>query len=287
MTNQLTTLPKNAVDINKMFGFEGKPIPILPILKINGSDEDEGITAPKGTFVYDNGKDVLYSTEVTIRTFLKGLQYRLYHPTDKTQNDFSIIANSFRAEFRSASGRIACGKLPKKQYAELGDNASTQQKHLQDNVKCKLILFGLISGKFTNVETKEEVTLEDELFIWVTSQSSFMPLDQAVTGIEKERRPVPCTPIKIKLKKEKNGSVTYYTPIPEVLKDSIELNAERDIPKLEKIKQYVVDTNKHIDDKYNAAIKDKNMDKYFANLGEILEGKIVKDTGFSNDPLEF
>lgn len=284
MTNNLATIPVKAVDINKAFGFEGRTAPQIPTLKINGSDEEEGISAPKGNFVWDNGTDILYAPEITIRTFLKTIQYRRYHPTDKAQNDVSIIANSFRAEFRSTSGKIACGKLSKRKYEELGDNVSPVQKELQDEVKCKLILFGLVSGEFTNVETKEKVHLEDELFIWVTSQSSFMLMDKVITGIERERRPVPCTPIKIELKKEKNGQVTFFTPITKVLNKAVKLNGEIDMAHLEKIKAYVSDTNSYVEKKYNDAIKAGNIDREFANLGEILDGK--KPAEFPNDPLE-
>ena len=275
MTTALT-LPTNAIDINKAFGFSSdRPKPEIPSLKVNGTDDDDGTSAPKGTFVYDDGDRVLYAQDVTIRTFLKGMQYRMYHPKDKLKNDVSIIGNSFRVEFRSTSGKIACGKLSKKKYEELGAAATTEQKELQDLVKCKLLIFGLVSGKFTNLDTKEDVVVKDELFVWVTSQSAFMPMDQAISGIEKERRPVPCTPIRIKLKKEKNGSVTYYVPMPDVLNEVIPLNGEVDLANLEKIKNYVTSTNKYVEGKYNEALKSKTMDADFASVGTTIEAKAV------------
>jgi len=272
MTNTALAIPNTAVDINRLFGFQEKAAPSIPYLKVNGTAEDEGIGAPKGTFVLDNGSRVLYAETATIRIYVKGLQYRLYHPKDSAKNDMSIIANSFRAEFRSISGRIACGKLPNKQFAELGDNVSPQQKELQDSVKCKLIVFGLVSGKFKDVETGDEVDVTDELFMWVTSQSSYMVMDSTIRGIEKERRPIPCTPIKLKLKKEKSGSVTYFVPMPEVTNDSVKLNAEVDLVHLEKIKKFINETNHYVNEKYNAAIKDKAVDTKFDALGAILDG---------------
>jgi hypothetical protein len=216
---------------------------------------------------------VLYANDVVIRTFFKGIQYRRWDAKDKSRNDMSIIANSFRAEFRSTSGKLACGKLSSKKYAEMGSLVSPAQKELQDTVKCKLILFGLLSGKFISVDTKEELELHDQLFIWATPQSAFMPMDQVISGIEKERRTIPSTKIKLKLKKEKQGSVTYYVPQPEVLSDEVKLSLETDIPNLEKIKKFVSDTNAHVDAKYNEALKAKTLDSNFATVGEILDGK--------------
>lgn len=280
MTNTaLATIPTNAVDINKAFGFESSKMkPEIPVLKINGADEEDG-TAPKGTFTYDTGEGIVYANDVVIRTFLKGIQYRRWDAKDKSKNDMSIIANSFRAEFRSTSGKLACGKMSSKKYAEMGSLASPTQQELQKEVKCKLILFGLVSGKFTSVDTKEEVVLEDQLFIWATPQSAFMPLDQVISGVEKERRAIPCTKIKLKLKKEKQGSVTYFVPQAEVLNDIVELSLERDIPNLDKIKKFVSDTNAHVEAKYNEALKAKALDGNFANVGEILEGKKSEYTG--------
>lgn len=278
MTNNIAVVPTNPVEINKAFGFESSNKPALPTLKVNGADaEDDKPSAPKGSFVYDDGERLLHASEVTIRTFTKGLQYRLYHPKDKTKNDVSIIAPSFRAEFRSTSGRIACGKMSKQKYLELGDNVSPMQKELQDNVKCKLLIFGLVSGKFKSVDTGDEVELENELFMWTTSQSSFMVMDRAITGIEKERRAVPCTPIKIKLKKEKTGSVTFFVPLPEVLGDTVSFNAEREMPLLDKIKKYVVDTNRFVESKYNEALKGKSLDKDFASVGQIIDNMSPND----------
>ena len=286
MTNTaLATIPTNAIDINKAFGFESnKPKPTIPTLKINGADEEEGVSAPKDTFVYEDGEHILYSTEVTIRTFYKGMQYRRYDSKDKTKNDMSIIANTFNAEFRSISGRLACGKIANKKFAELGSLATTEQKELQDSVKCKLILMGMVSGKFTNVDTKEEVVMEDKLFIWVTPQSAFMPLDQVIKGIEKERRAIPCTKIKLKLKKEKQGQVTYFIPQPEVLSDVVNLSAEVDLPSLAKINKYIADNNAHVNSKYDEALKIKSLDSNFATAGEILEGKKINDDFGSDIP---
>lgn len=285
MTNTaIATIPTNAVDINKAFGFESSKMkPDIPVLKINGADEEEG-TAPKGTFVYDDGDRVLYANDVVIRAFLKGIQYRRWDSKDKTKNDMSIIATSFRAEFRSTSGKIACGKISSKKFAEMGNMVSPAQKELQDSVKCKLVLFGLVSGKFTSVDTKEEVTLHDQLFIWATPQSAFMPLDQTISGIEKERRAIPCTKIKLKLKKEKQGQVTYFVPQAEVLSDVVELSVEHDLPKLAKINKFVSDTNAHVDNKYNEALKAKAIDNNFTAVGEVLDDK---KADFTNDEIPF
>ena len=52
MSNDLALLQDNVVELNRAFGYTGRPKPPIPVLKINGADEEPGKTPPKGTFVY-------------------------------------------------------------------------------------------------------------------------------------------------------------------------------------------------------------------------------------------
>lgn len=267
MSTDLAVLQNNAVELNKAFGFQGRPKPPIPMLKINGADEEDG-KAPKGTLVYDDGERILYAADCTIRTFVKRFQYRLFDAKNPDAKDMSIIFNDFRQELRSTSGRMACGKMGKKAYLDLGDNVSSQQKYYQDNAKCKLLIFGLLSGKFTDVDTKKEVELKDALFSWIVSQSGYMAMDSAIKGIEKERRPVPLTEIKITLKKDKMGSVTFFTPVPEVTANVAPLVAERDAGYLKQINKFINDTNDIVNERFTAATKDKGNNDNFAEVGK-------------------
>lgn len=287
MSKELALVANNPAQLNKAFGFEGKPKPEIPVLKVNGSDDEDGTRAPKGAFVLDDGDKVLYANEVTIRSFVKSYQYRLYDNEDPAKNDMSVIAPTFKAEFRSISGRIACGKMPKRAYMELGDNATGQQQYFQKKTSCKLLVFGLVSGTFTDLDTKKHVEVKDALFSWIVSQSGFMGVDAAITGIERERRAVPLTPIKLILKKEKNGSVTYYVPIPQVLNDTAKLDVERDGGYLERIKKFVKDTNDYINSRYAEATKHRAQNDDFKSVGEIIEGYDKKKVADMDDNIPF
>lgn len=271
MSNELALAANNPTALNKLFGFESKPKPVIPYLKVNGSDDGDGSSAPKGTFVLDDGETVLYADTVTIRSFVKAYQYRIFDPADASKNDSSTIENSFKHEFRSVSGRLACGKMSKRGYLELGESASPTQQYLQKNVKCKLLVFGLVSGAFTNLDTKAPVEVKDALFSWTVSQSGFMAIDQAITGIHKERRAVPLTPIKITLKKEKSGSVTYFVPIPNVLNETAPFDAAAAEEHLKKISGFIKDNNDYVNKKYNEATKAKQENDNFGTVGEILD----------------
>lgn len=272
MSQDLALIQNNPTAINALFGFEGKPKPIIPILKVNSNDDGDGSTAPKGTFVLDDGDRVLYANDITIRSYVKAYQYRIYDTANPDKNDNSTIESSFKGEFRSISGKVMCGKMPKRNYEALGDSVTSAQKYYQDNVKCKLLIFGVVSGKFTDLDTKAEVDVVDELFNWTVAQSGFMGVDRAITGISKERRAVPMTPIKVSLKKEKMGSVVYFVPVPTVTPDTVVLDAVTDTARLAKISKFIQDSNTYVNNKYNAALKSKNQNNDFATLGEILEG---------------
>lgn len=271
MTQDLSTIQNNPTAINALFGFEGKPKPIIPTLKVNGNDE-EGAYAPKGTFVLDDGDRVLYANEVIIRSYVKSYQYQIYDAANPDKNDRSTIEHSFKGEFRSISGKLMCGKMQKKKYEELGDAVTSIQKYYQENVKCKLLLFGVVSGQFTDLDTKAEVDVKDQLFFWTVAQSGFMDMDRAINGIARERRAVPLTPIKISLKKEKNGSVVFFVPVPNVTSDTVQMDVASVTASLEKINKFVKDSNTYVTNKYNSALRTGNEDKDFATLGEILEG---------------
>lgn len=286
MTNELATLQNNPVAINKAFGFSGRPKPAIPVLRVNGADDEEGTKAPKGSFVLDDGDRILHAKSITIRSFLKAYQYRIFDQDDKTKNDMSIIANSFDTEFRSVSGRIACGRISKKAYTALGDRATTQQQYFQKKTKCKLLVFGLVSGEFTDLDTKHTIKVEDALFVWVVAQSGYNTIDPCIKGIEKERRPVPLTPIKLTLKKEKYGDNTYFVPIPDVQTNTVPLMPDRDQAYLGQIQTFVTTNNDHVNKKYAEVHSGKVQTENFKNVGEIIEGKSTTPDDMPNDPLD-
>lgn len=280
MSQDLAKLSNNAVELNKAFGFGSKVKPSIPWLRIEGADDEEGVVkAPKGTFVYDDGDRMLYAEEVHIRAFVRSYQYKLFDKKNKDKNDQSIIGLDFDTEYRSTSGRIACGKLSKKRLKELGKNISADQEYYQTNVKCKLMVFGLVTGTFTNVDTKEKVQLADELVLWGVSQSAFMSISETLKGIEKERRPVPLTPIRLSLKKEKFGQVVYYMPIPHVETRSVEFVPDRDTTYLKRIQTFISDSNDYVNARYSEAIKSGNQNADFATVSNTAKSKDA-------DPLE-
>lgn len=280
MSTDLAVVGNNAVAINKLFGFDNTFERDIPVLRIEGSDDEEGVVkAPKGTFVYDDGKTLLYCNEVHFRAYVKSYQYRLYDKDNKDNNDMSIIGKDFNTEYRSTSGRIACGKLSKKRLQDV--ELTKEQQFYQDNAKCKLIVFGVVSGEFTNVDNKEKVQVEDALCLWTVSQSAFMSIAETLKGIEKERRPVPLTPIRLSLKREKNGTVTFYMPIPHVETRTAKFVVERDQEYLERITKYIKDTNDFVNNKYHEKIKENSQNDNFAAVSPKSAKGAVKD-----DPLD-
>lgn len=280
MSTEITLAQDNPTKINKLFGFEGRPKPLIPLLKISGEDEEKGVTPPKGSFVYDDGDRVLHSKAIMIRVFTQGYQYRLWDNEDKSKTDASIIAKSFREEFRSMSGRIACGKLSTKVALAMGDNMTAQQKYFQDKVKCKLIVFGLVSGTFVDMDTNAQVDVEDLPFMWNMGQSGFMDTVNVIKGIEKERRAVPQTPIAVGLAKKKQGAVTYFTPAYTVTTQVAPMVAARDLPFLAEITKYINDTNAVVNQRYSAAVAGMAQNTNFAEVDAVVNSTM-------NDPLDF
>lgn len=278
MSKDLAVIQNNAVEVNKLFGFANTVEREIAVLRIEGAEDEEGVVkAPKGSFVYDTGMKQFHASEVHFRAYVKAFQYRLYDKDNRDNNDMSIIGKDFTTEYRSASGRIACGKLSKKKAADLGDSVSKQQQYYQDNVKCKLLVFGVVSGDFTDVDTKEKVKLEDKLCIWTVSQSAFISIAETLKGIEKERRPVPLTPIRLSLKKERNGTVTFYAPIPHVETRTVNFVLPRDEEYLQTIQKFIQDTNEYVGGKYHEAVQSASRNDNFAEVKKVAKGSMPDD----------
>lgn len=283
-STEVAVFDQSAAKLNAMMGFVTRQKPVIPLLRLNSGDDEDANNAPSDTIVYDDGDNLLYTKTANIRVFFQGFQYRVFDQEKKKHTDMSIIAPNFDAEFRSMSGKIACGKLSKKKFEELGNKATAAQVEAQKKVKCKLILFGLVSGTFTNNETKAEVEITDQLFIWTVSGSAFIDMADIIKGIGKERRAIASTPIKLTLAKKKEGKVVYYVPISEVLADTVKMVPEN-MKHMDSIKNYVKDTNDYIESRYNNANRVGAENGKFAQVGKVIDG-VATEVDMPNDPLD-
>ena len=151
-----------------------------------------------------------------MRVLFRGYQYTLFDAKEKKMLDSSVILPTFFGEFKSQSGKLACGRLSKKRVKEIGEhNLTAEQKYFQENVKVKTHLFVSVSyeGKTQDGETS---TVTNALCLYNPSSKAAYTIDEVLAGVEKEGRTIPLTTLNVKTKREKTGDNVYYVPVVEV-----------------------------------------------------------------------
>lgn len=282
MTNQLpvTLETLSDADLNHQLGISRDKGPRTPRLKINASaDDDNEKPLPLGTFYIDevvDGKDAprAYTKEVSIRIVTRVYQFQHFDQEKKKLLDESVMRTSLFAEFPSRSGKMKCGKLSKKQVE--GNTLSSEQAKLQKDVKCRQIMFCLVSYKGTT-QDGTEIEYKDKPCLWVVSQSAWTTMDEVLQSFEKQKRAALRYPVTLGLKKEKNGNVTYYNPVPKITNDAVTLS-QVDVDAVNTSKALIDDVNSKVMEAWNKAIKGETTadDVRSENLAEEVGAVVVK-----------
>lgn len=244
------------VELNKLLGIDpnitsgGGTTRLL----INAlSEDDEGKALTMGSFYLTNlagQEEPIYAKEVTIRVLMPSYQYRQWDAKEEKIVAQSIMSNSLNAEFISDNGKIRCGKLTKAK-AEKGPLTPEQLK-LQEEVKCKLSLWVLVSytGK---TQDGREAEVADVPALWTLSQSGFREAATLLEGFTKGKRSPLRYDVKVTLRKEKNGSVIYYIPIFVVDSEAKPLpNNVADL--IKNVGEFIKRVNVKITDGYNTVL---------------------------------
>lgn len=220
-------------------------------LKINKDAEDDQEKAlPMGTFfIVKKDTPRVYAKEITMRIVTRVFQYQHFDQTVKKMLDQSVLNSDLFGEFPSSSGKVKCGKLSKKQLE--GVNVSEAQAKVQKDVKCRMFIFGLVSYK-GNTQDGTEVSYVDEPVLWVPGQSGWKIMNDVLESFEKQKRAGIKYPVTIKLKKEKNGAVTYYVPVPSIGSEPVKLTQVDSIA-ISSAMEYVKSVNNKIMTDYRRA----------------------------------
>jgi len=250
MTENLpVTIDLSDEELNRQLGITQESSgPIVPRLKINSLAEDENDKPLQmGTFYIDE-KDQprAYAKEVKIRIVTRVFQYQHFSQEEKKMLDESVMLPSLFAEFPSSSGKIRCGKLSKKQ-AE-GVTLSPEQAKIQKEVKCRMFVFCMVSFTGTTVDG-QEVVYTDKPVLWVPSQSAFVIVDDVLKSFDKQKRAAIKYPVSLKLKKEKNGNVIYFNPVPTITSEPATLT-KIDEEAINSARDFIAETNKRVKANY-------------------------------------
>jgi len=236
--------------------------PNLPRLTINREDQDNDKNEiPMGTYAVKTDKGVIYSKKATFRPFLNTFQYMVYDAeaanprggkgafTNKT-----VLFQDFKDEAPDENGGIRCGKIQGKAAKE---NMSEKTKLAQKNIMCYRNMYGLLTMTGTTA-TGEEVTVTEMPVLWRTRGSAFMPISDALEGLNKRGKLMILSEFKLTTERRKNGGTIYYVPVLDVdaLK-SAPFTAEHN-GILTNFSEVVAAENKSVMEKHKAAVKAKS-----------------------------
>ena len=189
---------------------EDTPKTGLSRLNINYTDEtDEGITLKKGVWkVYYDGEFV-YADSVDFRPLVRTYEWSVWDQDEGKFSSRSVQAPSLDYQFPDTSGGNKCGRLSKSEEEELGDSHPlTLASRL---ATCNQVFYALIT---MNGKTADgtEVKIENYPVVSYFKRSGFRPAREA---IERLGRNTLMNEVVFDLttKRNKMGSVTYYTPV--------------------------------------------------------------------------
>lgn len=248
----------------------------LTSLRVNYDDEDDdGNKIPRGQWTFfskDTGK--VYAKEISFRQFLGTYQYSVFDKKTLKNTGTSVHFEKFGDEAPDSNGGMACGKLRKKQIAELSDAEKLKQK----DIKLSRVLFGTITCDGVNPKG-EAVSVENLPVVFYARGTNFMPMADYLETLKKANIPAFTTWTRLALKREKNEGVTYWEVVPTRAEQAkIDNKVDRDL--YQRFFDTIKEENKMILDKWSKA-----RSKHLAPEMEAVGASVV-DGDFISDPID-
>lgn len=189
----------------------------LPRININYDTETEdGKTLPRGAWkMYLDGR-FIYAEKVTFRPILRTYEYSVWDQESGTFSSKSVQKPTLSGMFPDTTGGNKCGRLtreeedrlPKDDIAYLNSRA----------VVCNQVLYGKISGDFKTADGTD-VKIEDQPVVAYFKRSGFKPISDFIGGLSKQKKLMQKCEISLTTHRHKNGSVTFWTPVPALEKE--------------------------------------------------------------------
>jgi hypothetical protein len=228
----------------------------FPRLRINTDHEDDkGNPLKAGTFAFYQNEKNWYAETVKFRPFLNGFQYLNWDPNGGKDRkgayiNKSIVIRSFKEEAIDEQGTIACGKI--RNLEGMSPTVALQQK----NIKCFRLVFGTVSGEFTDGPSKDAEILRvvDQPVALRLRGTNFMPIGDVFQEMSKNKKLIFQHAINFTLKREKSGQTVYYIIQPVLDETKVLPFGESEMTLFKQFDQLIKDVNSGIWKAHNAAL---------------------------------
>lgn len=195
----------------------------LPRLNINyDAETEDGQTLPRGAWkMYLDGR-FIYAEEVKVRFILRTFEYSLWDQETGTFSSKSVQKPTLSGMFPSTDGINKAGRLTREEEEALSKDDPAYLRSRA--VVCNQVIFGKISGDFRTADGTE-VKVEDQPVVAYFKRSGFKPIGDFISNLAKQKKLMQKCVISLKTHRHKNGSVTFWTPVP-VLVDEVSITQE-------------------------------------------------------------
>lgn len=224
----------------------------LPRININyDAETEDGKSLPRGSWkMYKDGR-FIYADEVVIRPILRTFEYSVWDQESGTFSAKTVQKTSLSGMFPDTNGGNKCGRLtreeedrlPKDDIAYLNSRA----------VSCNQILYSKISGTFKDADGNEVVVNEEPVVAYF-KRSGFKPINDFINSLTKQNKIMQKCEILLGTSRHKNGSVTYWTPMP-TLKGVVPTISDSDKELMGKFTDTVKGHNENVMNQHREAAK--------------------------------
>ena len=195
----------------------------LPRLNINyDAETEDGQTLPRGAWkMYLDGR-FIYAEEVKVRFILRTFEYSLWDQETGTFSSKSVQKPTLSGMFPSTDGINKAGRLTREEEEALSKDDPAYLRSRA--VVCNQVIFGKISGDFRTADGTE-VKIEDQPVVAYFKRSGFKPIGDFISNLAKQKKLMQKCVISLKTHRHKNGSVTFWTPMPALV-DEVSITQE-------------------------------------------------------------
>ena len=195
----------------------------LPRLNINyDAETEDGQTLPRGAWkMYLDGR-FIYAEEVKVRFILRTFEYSLWDQETGTFSSKSVQKPTLSGMFPSTDGINKAGRLTREEEEALSKDDPAYLRSRA--VVCNQVIFGNISGDFRTADGTE-VKVEDQPVVAYFKRSGFKPIGDFISNLAKQKKLMQKCVISLKTHRHKNGSVTFWTPMPALV-DEVSITQE-------------------------------------------------------------
>ena len=195
----------------------------LPRLNINyDAETEDGQTLPRGAWkMYLDGR-FIYAEEVKVRFILRTFEYSLWDQETGTFSSKSVQKPTLSGMFPSTDGMNKAGRLTREEEEALPKDDPAYLRSRA--VVCNQVIFGKISGDFKTADGTE-VKIEDQPVVAYFKRSGFKPIGDFISNLAKQKKLMQKCVISLKTHRHKNGSVTFWTPMPALV-DEVSITQE-------------------------------------------------------------